>query len=99
MKHEYLLKDLLYCGNCKRKMQYKVYRSKNKQRFLYEVAGFNCSLLYKKKCKNKTYIGRNVKNIILEFQKGKWINNDFLKEIINKIEIYSKNRIEITFNL
>ena len=203
VKHEYLLRDLLYCGNCKRKMQYKVYRSKNKQRFLYDSAGFNCSYLYKKKCKNKTYIRekdlneiiktevikrlslieidkttnkiidyykendenmkkineykneikrierkksvlyrkkceeyitaeefkteyskakeeikrlknliqeleqndtnkideKKMKNLILEFQKGKWINNDFLKEIINKIEVYSKNRIEITFNL
>ena len=203
VKHEYLLRDLLYCGNCKRKMQYKVYRSKNKQRLLYEVAGFNCSYFYKKKCKNKTYIRekdlneivktevikrldlieidkttnriidyykendenmkkineykneikkierkksvlyrkkceeyitveefkteysrakeeiikfenliqeleqnntnkideKKMKNIVLEFQNGKWINNDFLKEIINKIEVYSKNRIEITFNL
>lgn len=203
VKHEYLLRDLLYCGNCKRKMQYKVYRSSDKQRFLYEVAGFNCSLLYKKKCNNKTYIRekdlneivktevikrldlieinkttnritdyykendenmkkineykndikkierkkrvlyrkkceeyitveefkteysrakeeiikfenliqeleqnntnkideKRMKNIILEYKKGKWINNDFLKEIIKKIEVYSKNRIEITFNL
>ncbi len=203
VKHEYLLRDLLYCGNCKRKMQYKVYRSSDKQRFLYDSAGFNCSLLYKKKCKNKTYIRekdlneivktevikrldlieidkttnriidyykendenmkkineykneikkierkksvlyrkkceeyitveefkteysiakeeiikfenliqeveqnntdkideKKMKNIILEYKKGKWINNDFLKEIINKIEVYSKNRIEITFNL
>lgn len=203
IKHEYLLRDLLYCGHCKRKMQYKVYRSNNKQRFLYESAGFNCSLLYKKKCKNKTYIRekdlneivknevikrlelieidkttnklidsykennenmqkikkykneidklerkksvlykkkteqyitveefkaeyrrakeeiekfenliteleqnngseleeKRIKKIVNEFKSGKCINNEFLKEIINRIEVYSKNKIEITFNL
>lgn len=184
-------------------MQYKVYRSKDLQRFLYDSAGFNCSLLYKKKCKNKTYIRekdlneiiksevikrlklieidkttnklidyykendenmkkikeyrneieklerkksvlykkkceqyitieefkaeytrakeeiekfenlikeieqnngskleeKRIKEIVNEFKNGKCINNDFLKEIINRIEVYSKNRIEITFNL
>ena len=203
IKHEYLLRDLLYCGHCKRKMQYKVYKSADKQRFLYDSAGFNCSLLYKKKCKNKTYIREKdlneivknevikrlelieidkttnklvdyykkndkdinkireckneieklerrksvlykkkceqyitteefkveytqakkeieklenlikkleqdtgnkleeikIRKIINEFKRGKCINNDFLKEIIDKIEIYSKDRIEITFNL
>ncbi len=203
IKHEYLLRDLLYCGHCKRKMQYKVYKSADKQNFLYDSAGFNCSLLYKKKCKNKTYIRekdlneivknevikrlelieidkttnklvdyykkndkdinkireckneieklerrksvlykkkceqyitteefkveytqakkeieklenlikkleqdtgnkleeKKIRKIINEFKRGKCINNDFLKEIIDKIEIYSKDRIEITFNL
>lgn len=202
VKHEFLLRDLLYCGHCKRKLQYKVYKSADKQRFLYDSAGFNCSLYYKKRCKNKTYIrekdlneivknevikrlnlieidkttnklidyykendenmqkikeykneieklerkksvlykkkceqyitieefkteyakakeeiekldnlikelGQNdnkleekrIKEIISEFKNGNCINNDFLKEIINRIEVYSKNRIEITFNL
>lgn len=203
IRHEYLLRDLLYCGHCKRKMQYKVYKSADKQSFLYDSAGFNCSLLYKKKCKNKTYIREKdlneivknevikrlelieidkttnklvdyykkndkdinkireckneieklerrksvlykkkceqyitteefkveytqakkeieklenlikkleqdtgnkleeikIRKIINEFKRGKCINNDFLKEIIDKIEIYSKDRIEITFNL
>lgn len=203
VKHEYLLRDLLYCGHCKRKMQYKVYRSADKRRFLYDSAGFNCSLLYKKKCKNKTYIREKdlneivknevikrlslievdettnklidyykandenmqkikeykneieklerkksvlykkkceqyitieeykteysrvkeeikkfeslieelgqsnenkldenrIKEIIIQFKNGNCINNDFLKEIINRIEVYSKNKIEITFNL
>ena len=202
VKHEYLLRDLLYCGYCKTKMQYKVYRSKDKQRFLYDSAGLNCSLLYKKKCKNETYIREKdlneivkkevvkrlkpieidkitsklidyykennenmkkikeyqneieklerkksvlykkkceqyikveefkaeyiqakeeikkyenlirelkhnneneleerIKDIANEFKNGKCINNNFLKEMINKIEIYSSSRIEITFNL
>ena len=204
VKHEYLLKDLLYCGECRRKMQYKVYRSKDRQKFLNESSRFNCSLLYKKKCTNKTYIKEKelnyiVKNelekklslintnklvnkliakikesdeniqkikeykneieklerkksvlykkkcdkyisaqefkneyakvkeeikkienlikkiennndnnklekekiekIIAEVKKGSCINNTFLKEIINRIEVYSKNRIVITFNI
>ena len=39
------------------------------------------------------------KEIINEFQKGKDINNEFLKEIINRIEVYSNNQINIIFNL
>ena len=197
VKHQFLLRDLLYCGICKRKLQYKVYKSSNKQEFLYDSANFNCSLYYKKRCKNKISIKeknineivkneiikrldiieitnklsdyykandktvkkikeyeneieklerkkrilyqkkyeqdlsikefkieyekikktikefnelikelekiKNIKlnektKIIYEFKKGNYINNNFLKEFINKIEIYSKNRIEIIFN-
>ncbi len=203
IKHEYLLRDLLYCGCCKKRMQYKIYRTSDKQTFLYDSAGFQCSYLYKKSCKNKTYIKekdineivkaevikklslieideatnriinyykendenikkineykneiqkierkksvlyrkkcegyikieefkaeysrakeeikkfksliqeleqddknkideKKMRDIVLKFKKGKLISNDFLKEIINKIEIYSKNKIEIIFNL
>lgn len=201
IKHQFLLQDLLYCGYCKRKLQYKVYKSADKKRFLYDSAGFNCNLYYKKRCRNKTYMKekylneivkneiakklymlqtekatnklmdyynendenmkkikeyqneveklqrkksvlykkkceqyitiekfkieytrakeemkkydnlikeikqnnyleeRRIKEIICEFKNGNLIKNDFLKEIINRIEVYSKNRIEITFNL
>lgn len=203
VRHQYLLRDLVYCGHCKRKYQYKVYRSHDKKRFLYESAGFNCSLLYKKKCNNKTYIREKnlneivkkevikilgliqidettdkiidyykennenlqkikeyqneidklerrksilykkkcekyitveefkmeyerakeeitkykdlieklqqddsnkldetqIKEVVKKFKSGNYMSNDFLKEIINRIEIYSQNRIEITFNL
>ena len=37
--------------------------------------------------------------IISQFKNGSFINNAILKEIINKIEVYSKNKIEITFNI
>lgn len=40
IKHEILLRDLLYCGECMRKMQYKVYKSSDKKRFLYESSRF-----------------------------------------------------------
>ena len=39
-----------------------------------------------------------IKEVIEQFKKGNYITNHFLKEIINKIELYSKNRIEITYN-
>ena len=203
IKHQYLLRDLVYCGHCKRKFQYKIYRSCDKKRFLYDSAGFNCSYLYKKKCNNKTYIREKdlnkivknevikrlnliqidettdkiidyykennenlqkikeyeneidklerkksilykkkcekymtvgefkteyerakeeitkyknlieelqkddsnkldetqLKEVVKKFKSGNYMSNDFLKEIINRIEIYSQNRIEITFNL
>ncbi len=198
-KYKFLLKDLVYCGHCKKRLQYKIYKSNNKQRYLYDEAGFVCNYLYKKKCKNKTYIKEKdlnemvktevikrlslieidkitnkiidyykkndenikrineykneikklerkksvlykkkceqyitveefkigyakakeeiekyeklikslsenkldesiIRNIVEQFKKGKYITNEFLKEIISKIEVYSKNRIEITYN-
>lgn len=199
VKHEFLLQDLVYCGHCKRKLQYKIYKSADKKRFLSESSRFNCSLFYKKKCKNNIHIKekdlneiiktavirkmnlieikdkliycyrKNDKNtkkmreykseieklerkksvlykkkceqdittqqfkveyaiakariekfkdlmeeldnnrntqederigeIISQFKNGSFINNAILKEIINKIEVYSKNKIEITFNI
>ena len=42
---------------------------------------------------------KQIKEIIQNLEKGNYITNEFLKEIVNKIEIYSKNRIEIIFNL
>ena len=42
---------------------------------------------------------KRIKEIINEFQKGKDINNEFLKEIINRIEVYSNNQINIIFSL
>lgn len=204
-KYEFLLKDLLYCGHCKHKLQYKLYKSADKTRYLYDSSGFVCGIVYKKKhlCKNKTFINekhinsiiiekvkerlsqikvdkatnkivdyfkenseetkelnkyknevqkldrkkmvlyrkkceqyitenefkeeytkikeeisdyqkriekleennnniineKRIKEIINEFQKGKDINNEFLKEIINRIEVYSNNQINIIFNL
>ena len=203
IKYQFLLKDLVYCGHCKRRLQYKIYKSYDKQRYLYDGAGFICSYYYKKGCKNKTYIRekdlneivtnevikrlsliqidkttnklidyykendknmqkikeykneieklerkksvlykkkceqyitveeykaeyskakeeiikyesligeleqsngnkldeKRIKEIITSFKKGNCINNNFLKEIINRIEVYYKNKIEITFNL
>ena len=203
VKHQYLLRDLVYCGHCKKKFQYKIYRSYDKKRFLYDSAGFNCNYLYRKKCNNKTYIREKdlneivknevikrlsliqidettdkiidyykennenlqktkeyeneidklerkksilykkkcekyitveefkteyervkeeitkykglieglqqddsnkldetqIKEVINKFKSGNYMSNDFLKKIINRIEIYSQNRIEITFNL
>ena len=49
---------------------------------------------------NKNKISeKRIREVIEQFKKGKCMTNEFLKEIINKIEVYSKNRIEITYNL
>lgn len=203
VKYQYLLRNLLYCGNCKRKLQYKIFKAKDKKTFLSESSRFNCSLFYKKRCKNnicikekdlneivksevikrldlikidaitdkvidyykanyenvrkiteykneieklerrkrnlykekcEQYISveefkteytnakveiekfdnliaellknddnnldkERIKEIITQFQAGKYINNSFLKEIINRIDVYSNNQIEIIFNI
>lgn len=41
---------------------------------------------------------KKIKNIIQEFQNKKYMSNKLLKEIINKIEVYPENRIEIILN-
>ena len=60
-EYHFLLKDLLYCGHCKHKLQYKIYKSKDKTTYLYNSSGFICSIVYKKpdKCKNKVFINGN----------------------------------------
>lgn len=94
VKHEYLLRDLLYCGYCKRKMQYKICKSKDKQRFLYESSGFNCSLFYKKKCKNKTYIREKDLNEIIKNEVIKRLNLIKVDEATNKLNRYYKENDE-----
>ena len=42
---------------------------------------------------------KTLEEIINYLKNGKFINNKFLKDIINRIDVYSKNKIEITFNL
>ena len=50
--------------------------------------------------KNNSNIDINrIREIITEFQSGKDMTNEFLKEIIYHIEIYSNDRIDIIFNL
>lgn len=174
--YKFLLKDLLYCGDCRHKLQYKKYKSNN--------SGFVCGIVYKKNslCKNKTFINEKHLNLIVlekvrqkinqievtdyfrkneldkrkneiqklerkkhilyrkkcnkyitelefkekyssikerikhyemqiekleeyncninaqQFQKEQNIDNEFLKEIINRIEVYSNNKINIIFN-
>ena len=40
-----------------------------------------------------------IKGIIEDYKNGKEFTNDFLKEIIKRIEVYSDLRVEVTFNL
>lgn len=94
VKHEYLLRDLLYCGCCKRKMQYKICKSEDKQRFLYESSGFNCSVFYKKKCKNKIYIREKDLNEIIKNEVVKKLNLIKVDEAINKLIGYYKENNE-----
>ncbi len=85
VKHQYLLRDLVYCGHCKRKYQYKVSMSHDKKRFLYESSGFHCSVLYKKKCDNKTYIQEKDLNEIVKNEVIKKLKSIPIEEITNKI--------------
>ncbi|MCI8621130.1 MAG: hypothetical protein HFJ50_05250 [Clostridia bacterium] len=94
VKHEYLLRDLLYCGDCKRKMQYKICKSGDKQRFLYESSGFNCSVFYKKRCKNKTYIRETDLNQIIKNEVVKRLKLIKADEAINKLNRYYKENDE-----
>ena len=50
--------------------------------------------------KNKTNLDtKRLKEIIEQFKSGAEFTNEFLKEIIERIEVYSNLKIEITFNL
>ncbi len=96
VKHVYLLKDLIYCGHCKKKFQYKVYRAVDKQTFLYENARFNCTLFYKKKCNNGIYIREKDLNQIVKNEIIKRLSVIGVNEITNKIiNYYKENNVQI----
>lgn len=82
-KYEYLLKDLLYCGNCNHKLQYKTTKTKNNY--------FICNIVYKdnEKCNNKTTINEKNLNEIIINKIQKKINQNDIKKLI--LENYEKN--------
>lgn len=95
VKHKYLLRDLVYCGNCKRKIQYKVHKSSNKQRFLYGSASFNCNLLYKDKCDNDMHIKEKDLNEIVRIEIIKRLSiietEEAIKKIVSHYEVNNTN--------
>lgn len=108
IKYVYLLKDLLYCGDCNHKLQYKIYKSKDETNQLYNYNGFICGIKYKKKylCENKNYINEMflnslvIEKVIERFHKielDKVINEIIkrFKENRNKDEEYKKYKSNI----
>lgn len=82
-KNEYLLKDLLYCGHCKHKAQYK--------------NGFICNIVYKKPhiCKNKNFINEKTLNQIIITKVMQELNSIETKKIINNLKSKSKSMQEL----
>lgn len=99
--YKFLLKDLLYCGHCKSKYQYKLFKSADKKRYLYESAGFKCGNVYKhpEKCKNKTFINEKHLNEIVIEEVKKRLNYIKIDETTNKIIDYYKQNSEDYKNL
>jgi len=89
-KYEFLLKDLVYCGLCKRRLQYKIYKSQDKQKYLYDSAGFICNYYYKKGCKNKTYIREKDLNEIVKKEVIQKLNQMEIEKMANKLINYYK---------
>ncbi len=97
VKYEYLLMNLVYCGNCKRKLQYKIYKSKNKE-LLHNSAGFICNYFYRKKCKNGTYIKEKALNEIVKKEVIKMlcqINVNDLTKYYKKMSMDSQKMDEL----
>ncbi len=95
-KYEFLLKDLVYCGHCKRKYQYKLFKSADRKRYLYDSSSFKCSKAYKEidKCKNKTSINeKHINQIVIEEVK-KRLELLEIDESTNKIIDYYKENSE-----
>ena len=88
MKYDFLLKDLVYCKHCKKKLQYKIYKSNDKQRYLYNGAKFICNYFYKKKCKNKTCIREKDLNEIIKNEIIKRLSIIEIEKTTNKIIDY-----------
>ena len=49
--------------------------------------------------KNKIIEDQKLRKAILDYKNGKNITNEFLKKIIDRIEIYSDLRVEIIFKI
>lgn len=91
-EYHFLLKDLLYCGHCKHKLQYKIYKSKDKTTYLYNSSGFICSIVYKKpdKCKNKVFINEKNLNEIIKAKVKERLGQIEIDKTTNKIIDYFK---------
>ena len=100
-KYEFLLKDLLYCGHCKHKLQYKLYKSADKTRYLYDSSGFVCGIVYKKKhlCKNKTFVNEKHINSIISEKVKERLSQIKVDKATNKIVDYFKENSEETKEL
>lgn len=96
IKYDYLLRDLVYCGHCKLRNQYKLYKSADKKRYLYESAGFVCGTVYRKpeKCKNKTLIREKTLNEMVIQETKYRLGLIEIDESTNKIIDYYKENNE-----
>ncbi|MCI8273735.1 MAG: recombinase family protein [Clostridia bacterium] len=99
IKHEYLLRDLLYCGHCHKKLQYKIHKSADKKRFLYESSSFNCSLFYKKRCENNIFIKERELNEIVKKQVIRMLEVIEVDKLANEVKEYYKLNDEYTIKL
>lgn len=83
IKYQFILKDLVYCGHCKKKLQYKIYKNSS---------NFNCSLFYKKRCDNSNTIKETELNEIIKSEVIKKIQTIDTSKIIRQIiKYYEEN--------
>lgn len=101
IKHKYLLRDLVYCGHCKLRNQYKIYKSADKKRYLYDSAGFKCGTVYRRpdKCKNRAFINEKHLNDIVIAEVKHRLSYIKIDETTNKITDYYKQNSEEYKNL
>ena len=101
IKYNYLLRELVYCGHCKLRYQYKIYKSADKKRYLYDSAGFKCGTIYRRpdKCKNSAFINeKHLNDIVIKEVKHR-LSYIKIDETTNKITDYYKQNSEEYKNL
>lgn len=101
IKYDYLLRELVYCGHCKLRYQYKIYKSADKKRYLYDSAGFKCGTVYRRpdKCKNSAFINEKHLNDIVIAEVKHRLSYIKIDETTNKITDYYKQNSEEYKNL
>jgi len=81
--YEFLLKDLVYCGECQKRLQYKIYKKANEP--FYKGASFCCSVFYKKRCRNSLYMKEKELNEIVKREVIKRLKQMEIEEMENKL--------------
>lgn len=91
-------KSVLYKKKCENYITIEKFKQEY-ERAKEEIANYKKKSIELEEKNKSTLDEKKIKEIVEELKKGTAFTNEILKQIINKIEVYSNLKIEITFNI